>query len=170
MARASGLAMDGMLEGGFLHGASGVRYRMFAANATSWLEFSRPQSAPGGFLSGKLELKYFIGSNNRGRTYLFQRDGYWFETPVNWYAKRQLWDMAPNYLDAHEMPLTLPVDANCLHCHVTRVAAALPGAEPGEAYSVETRLGMPAVSFGRGDGGLSQRPLALQLPTRPEPV
>jgi len=26
------------------------------------------------------------------------------------------------------MPLTLPVDANCLHCHVTGVAAALPGA------------------------------------------
>jgi Flp pilus assembly protein TadD len=36
--------------------------------------------------------------------------------------------MAPNYLNAHEMPLTLPVDANCLHCHVSGVAAALPGA------------------------------------------
>jgi Cytochrome c3 len=27
--------------------------------------------------------------------------------------------MAPNYLNAREMPLTLPVDANCLHCHVS---------------------------------------------------
>jgi hypothetical protein len=26
------------------------------------------------------------------------------------------------------MPLTLPVDANCLHCHVSGVATALPGA------------------------------------------
>ena len=36
--------------------------------------------------------------------------------------------MAPNFLNAHEMPLTLPVDANCLHCHVSGVAQALPGA------------------------------------------
>lgn len=36
--------------------------------------------------------------------------------------------MAPNYLNAHEMPLTLPVDANCLHCHVSDAAAAVSGA------------------------------------------
>ncbi len=76
----------------------------------------------------RCELAYFVGSNTRGRTYLFERDGYWFETPVNWYAKKRVWDMAPNYLTAGEMPLTLPVDANCLHCHVSSVAAALPGA------------------------------------------
>jgi hypothetical protein len=101
---------------------------IFEREGTPRLSFTRPASAPGGYLSGELELKYFIGSNTRGRTYLFQRDGYWFETPVNWYAKKRVWDMAPNYLEAHEAPLTLPVDANCLHCHVTGVAAALPGA------------------------------------------
>jgi cytochrome c554/c'-like protein len=75
-----------------------------------------------------VKLAYFIGSNTRARTYLFERDSYWFETPVNWYAKKRVWDMAPNYLNAREMPLTLPVDANCLHCHVSGVATARPGA------------------------------------------
>jgi thioredoxin-like negative regulator of GroEL len=79
-------------------------------------------------LSGEVELHYFVGSNTRGRTYLFERDGLWFEAPVNWYAKKRLWDMAPNFQNAHDMPLTLPVDANCLHCHATGVAVALPGA------------------------------------------
>jgi hypothetical protein len=128
MARASGAAIDGLMRGSFTHAASGVHYSIFERNGAGWLSFARPATAAGGYLSGEVELKYFIGSNTRGRTYLFERDGYWFETPVNWYAKKRVWDMAPNYLNTHEMPLTLPVDANCLHCHVSGVAAALPGA------------------------------------------
>jgi Tfp pilus assembly protein PilF len=128
MARASGPAMNGLIEGNFTHAASGVQYRIFTRDGAAWLSYARPAVATGGYLNGEVKLAYFIGSNTRGRTYLFERDGYWFETPVNWYAKKRVWDMAPNYLTAHEMPLTLPVDANCLHCHVSGVAAALPGA------------------------------------------
>ncbi len=128
MARASGPASQGMMEGGFTHGPSGVTYRIFRRNGAGWLSYARSAAQPGGYLNGELELQYFVGSNTRGRTYLYQRDGYWFETPVNWYAKKRVWDMAPNYLSAHETPLTLPVDANCLHCHATGVATALPGA------------------------------------------
>ena len=128
MARASGRAMDGLIEGTFTHAASGVHYRIFKRDGAGWLSYARSAAAAGGYLNGEVELAFFIGSNTRGRTYLFERDGYWFETPVNWYAKKGVWDMAPNYLTAHEMPLTLPVDANCLHCHVSGVAAALPGA------------------------------------------
>jgi hypothetical protein len=135
MARASGPALDGLMEGSFTHEASGVHYRIFKRDGAAgehdgagWLSYARPETAAGGYLNGEVKLAYFVGSNTRGRTYLFERDGYWFETPVNWYAKKRVWDMAPNYLNAREMPLTLPVDANCLHCHVSGVAAALPGA------------------------------------------
>jgi len=128
MARASGAAMDGLIKGSFTHAASGVHYRIFERDGAGWLSYARPETAAGGYLSGEVKLAYFIGSNTRGRTYLFERDGYWFETPVNWYAKKRVWDMAPNYLDAREMPLTLPVDANCLHCHVGGVGVALAGA------------------------------------------
>jgi Flp pilus assembly protein TadD len=128
MARASGPAMEGLMEGRFLHAASGVQYHIFKREGAGWLSYARPAATPGGYLNGEVKLAYFIGSNTRGRTYLFERDGYWFETPVNWYAKKGVWDMAPNYLNAHEMPLTLPVDANCLHCHVSGVATAVPGA------------------------------------------
>jgi tetratricopeptide (TPR) repeat protein len=128
MARASGPASDGLMEGSFTHAASGVHYRIFQRDGAGWLSYARPATTAGGYLNGEVNLAYFVGSNTRGRTYLFERDGYWFETPVNWYAKKRVWDMAPNFLDAHEMPLTLPVDANCLHCHVSGVAVALPGA------------------------------------------
>jgi tetratricopeptide (TPR) repeat protein len=128
MARASGTAMQGLTLGGFTHDRSGVSYRVFTRDGAAWMSYARPETAAGGYLNGEVKLAYFIGSNTRGRTYLFERDGYWFETPVNWYAKKRVWDMAPNYQNAQEMPLTLPVDANCLHCHVSGVVQVLPGA------------------------------------------
>src|ERR1700729_1999644 len=82
MARASGAAMDGLMEGSFAHAASGVHYKIFERDGTGWLSYARPETAPDGYLNGEVKLAYFIGSNTRGRTYLFERDGYWFETPV----------------------------------------------------------------------------------------
>lgn len=127
MRQASGPAMEGLIPGAFTHTASGIHYTLFARDGAAWLSYERPNAAPGRYLKGEEELRYFIGSGTRGRTYLFDQKGWWFESPVNWYSKKQVWDMAPNYLSAREMPFTLPVDPNCLHCHATGVQASLPG-------------------------------------------
>jgi predicted CXXCH cytochrome family protein len=124
MANASGPAVDGLVPADFEHAASGVHYRVFAQGGQAWLTYQR-EGVPGRELEGREQLRYYIGSGRRGRTYLFERQGYWFESPINWYAKRQMWDMAPNFLSAREAPLTLPVDPGCLHCHASGVAAAL---------------------------------------------
>ena len=126
MANASGLATEGFIAADFLHQASGVHYRIDEDRGRVWLHYERDD--PARALSGQRELRYFIGSGKRGRTYLFEQQGYWFEAPINWYGKKQLWDMAPNYLTAREMPLTLPVDRGCLHCHASGVASSLPEA------------------------------------------
>jgi predicted CXXCH cytochrome family protein len=124
MANASGPAIDGLIPADFEHAASGVHYKVFAQDGQVWLSFDRA-SVPGRELEGREQLRFFLGSGRRGRTYLFERQGYWFESPINWYAKKRMWDMAPNYLSAQEAPLTLPVDPGCLHCHASGVAAAL---------------------------------------------
>jgi predicted CXXCH cytochrome family protein len=135
MANASGLAADGFLPGSFTHEGSGVSYRMAERDGRVYLDFSRetPLGAAHGTeddrsLNGQRELKYFLGSGKRGRTYLFDQDGYWFEIPVNWYGKKRVWDMAPNYQNAREMPLTLPVDPGCLRCHGSNAQPSLPEA------------------------------------------
>jgi predicted CXXCH cytochrome family protein len=121
MAQASGLAIDGLLPGDFTHAASGVRYRLFLRDGRAWLSYERPNAPPEKALKGEQELTYFVGSGQRGRTYLFQKNGYWFESPVNWYGKQRVWDMNPKSIDVREMPLTLKVDRGCLHCHSTGV-------------------------------------------------
>lgn len=127
MARASGVATDGLIPGDFAHTASGIHYRLFLQDGRAWLSYQRSHATPERTLDGKQELLYYLGSGKRGRTYLFQREGFWFEIPVNWYAKKKIWDMAPHYLQAKEMPLTLPVDPGCLHCHASGVQPSLPG-------------------------------------------
>jgi hypothetical protein len=129
MANASGPAAAGFLPGEFTHAASGVTYKLEKTDGHVYLNFERDEGARQDWpLKGRRELEYFIGSGRRGRTYLFEQDGYWFEIPVNWYAKKHIWDMAPNYLNAKEMPLTLPVDPGCLRCHSSGAQSSLPEA------------------------------------------
>jgi hypothetical protein len=134
MARASGPAKDGFLPANFSHAASGITYQVVEQDGRVLLKFSREAAANQRLgsedtsLKGERELQYFLGSGTRGRTYLFEQDGYWFEIPINWYAKKHIWDMAPNYLNAKEMPLTLPVDPGCLRCHSSDAQPSLPEA------------------------------------------
>lgn len=126
MANASGPAGQGFIPGDFTHAESGIHYQISQQSGRVWLSFAR--NDPARPLNGGRELRYFLGSGRRGRTYLFEERGYWFEAPINWYGKKQLWDMAPNYQSAKEMPLTLPVDPGCLHCHTSGIASSLPDA------------------------------------------
>jgi predicted CXXCH cytochrome family protein len=135
MANASGPAPDGFIPGQFVHAASGVRYRVAEEAGQVWLSYERESASTEKTLKGQQALRYFIGSGKRGRTYLFERSGYWFESPINWYGKKQIWDMAPNFQSAREVPLTLPVDPGCLHCHASNVARSLP--EARNLYSAE---------------------------------
>ena len=128
MANASGPAAEGFLPADFVHVASGVHYRVTEEAGNVWLSYERESRSPDKALKGRQELRYFIGSGKRGRTYLFEQPGYWFEAPINWYAKKQIWDMAPNQRHDREMPLTMPVDPGCLHCHASNVARSLPEA------------------------------------------
>jgi len=126
MAHASGLATENLIPADFTHGLSGVHYRIFADNGRAWLSFNREGGSP---IHGKRELLYYIGSGRRGLTYLFADDGFVFESPINWYGDRQVWDMTPAYQSDREMPLNLPAHTSCLHCHVSGMRAPIDGTE-----------------------------------------
>ncbi len=137
MAQASGPASDNLIVGDFRHKKSGINYRIYTQDGKVWLSFDRPGDPS---VRGKRELLYYIGQGRRGRTYLFSVDGFVFESPVNWYADKHMWDMAPAYGDVHEAPMNLPALASCLDCHVSGIQPPLQGTEnrykmPVFAYS-----------------------------------
>jgi predicted CXXCH cytochrome family protein len=134
MAHASGPASDTVASDAvspveFDHKPSGVHYRIYREGERAWLSYDRPGNGRPGdpSLHGKKELLYYIGSGRRGRSYLFETDGFLFESPVNWYANKQTWDMAPAYQSAKEIPLNLPAYTSCLHCHVSGMQPPLKG-------------------------------------------
>lgn len=132
MAQASGAAANGLIDANLKQSTTQVEYRIRKQGDLVVLSFERPSVESGGVLlpelKGSRTLRYFIGSGLRGRTYLFETNNYWFETPINWYARKKVWDMAPNFLHASEMPLTLPVDPGCLRCHATGAQPSMPEA------------------------------------------
>jgi len=126
MAHASGPATDALTPAEFTHKESGIHYRLYEENGRAWLSFDRLGDLQ---VRGKRELLYYVGSGRRGRSYLFETAGFLFESPVNWYANKQVWDMAPAYQTAREMPLNLPAYTSCLHCHVSEMQAPAKGTD-----------------------------------------
>ena len=56
------------------------------------------RDADGGVLSEvEAEVRYALGSGTRGITYLIERDGYLFQSPIAWFAQKRRWDISPGY-------------------------------------------------------------------------
>lgn len=153
MARGSGAAAAALLPGTFHHASSGIDYSIFERDGAAWMSFSRPADTAKGALDGQYQLAYFIGSGERGRTYLYQQGQQWFELPINYYTARARWAMTPAYEAAPRLPGSLPIDPNCLHCHTSLTQPALPTAR--NAYAAT-----PFLQGGVGCSGCHGDPAA----------
>ena len=168
MANASGPAMDGFIAGELEQPGAGIEYRVHEADGQVWLSFASHRDPE---VHGKRQLRYYIGSGKRGRTYLFSVDGFWFESPVNWYGQKKAWDMTPAYQDAREAPLNLPLAASCLACHTSGMSAPAAGTENRYGYPLIQHVGITCKSC-HGDGkahvagGSILNPAKLQGPRR----
>lgn len=124
MARTSGPALPELIEGSFEHAPSRVSYRILRQARTGVLTYDRAGSPE---LHGSQPLKYYVGSKTRGRTFLFEIDGFLYQAPINYYTAKDGWEMSPGYSQLREMELNHPVDSTCLFCHSSRVQPALKG-------------------------------------------
>ncbi len=56
-----------------------------------------------------------MGSGQRGRSYLVEKDGRFFQSPISWYGTKDIWDLSPGFgKDRH---FSRNVNAQCLYCH-----------------------------------------------------
>jgi predicted CXXCH cytochrome family protein len=65
------------------------------------------------------DVHYAVGSGARGRTYLVERNGYLFQSPISWYSGKGRWDLTPG-LEAAEV-FERPARPGCLFCHTSVV-------------------------------------------------
>lgn len=67
------------------------------------------------------EAHYLLGSGTRGFSYLTERDGFLFQTPISWFAQKQIWDHSPGF--GPDWHTGRPVGELCLSCHTNRVVS-----------------------------------------------
>ena len=60
-----------------------------------------------------------IGSGTRGRSYLYERDGSVWQSPISWFSEKQIWDVSPGFavMDHSQRGIV----AQCLFCHTNHV-------------------------------------------------
>ena len=73
------------------------------------------------------EVQYVIGSGRQGFSYLIERDGFLFQSPITWYSKDERWGLSPSY-ENKNYHFDRPVISECLFCHANaaeRVSSAI---------------------------------------------
>lgn len=67
-------------------------------------------------------IAFEVGSGRRGRSYLVNREGLLFMSPITWYASQSRWDLSPGYEPGNHAGFQRRVSDGCLACHAGRVA------------------------------------------------
>jgi hypothetical protein len=65
-----------------------------------------------------MPIDYVLGSGSQGYSYLVDRDGYLFQSPVSWYSRKGIWDKSPGF--SNSVRAGRPVTVTCLYCHANR--------------------------------------------------
>ncbi len=104
--------------------ANGVRYTVEQRNGRVFHKATRRDA--GGTLLAEIEgeVRFALGSGTRGITYLIDRDGFLFQSPISWYAQHQRWDISPGYGEFTTQPnFERPIKPDCLFCHTNQFHA-----------------------------------------------
>jgi predicted CXXCH cytochrome family protein len=64
----------------------------------------------------RVEIAYAIGSGSRAVSYLIDRDGWLFQSPISWYTHKAVWDLSPSFEQRQDI-FERTVLGECLYCH-----------------------------------------------------
>jgi Flp pilus assembly protein TadD len=100
--------------------ATGLEYSIEQKGERVWHREKRRDSSGRVIAENEAEVQFVIGSGRQGLTYLIERDGFLFQSPISWYAQKARWDLSPGY-EKQNAHFERPVGPACLFCHANRV-------------------------------------------------
>ncbi|HZW31193.1 MAG TPA: cytochrome c3 family protein, partial [Isosphaeraceae bacterium] len=100
--------------------ANGLEYSIERREGRVFHQETRRDSAGRLVARNEAEVQFVLGSGSQGISYLIERDGFLFQSPISWYVQKRRWDLSPGYQrqNAH---FDRPVGPLCLYCHANRV-------------------------------------------------
>jgi tetratricopeptide (TPR) repeat protein len=116
MARSLGLPEQRQQpSGSFGHKFSGTTFEMHSSAS------GLTQTAERRGIRAKYPVVYVVGSGSHAYAYVVQVADYLFQSPVSYYTRKNVWDMAPGFEQDRLPDFTRPVTAECLLCHAGSV-------------------------------------------------
>ena len=61
-------------------------------------------------------VQFAIGSGTHAYSYLIQRDGVLYQSPVTWFSQKKTWDLSPSFA-GYYLRFERPILPGCLFCH-----------------------------------------------------
>lgn len=80
------------------------------------------------------EVQFVLGSRLHGATYVVNRGGRLFQSPISWFSHRGAWGLAPGYAEKFEH-FNRPIKAECLFCHTNDPATVTDRATPAKGMT-----------------------------------
>jgi Flp pilus assembly protein TadD len=66
------------------------------------------------------EVQFVLGSGRLGLSFLVERNGFLFQSPISWYSQKRRWELSPGY-EKQNPHFERGVVPGCLSCHANRV-------------------------------------------------
>jgi hypothetical protein len=98
-------------DGSFEHALSKTRFSIRSSPSGVWQSFERDGE------NGEQRVAYVIGSGAHAFGYLVRVGDHLFQSPLSYYTRRRLWDVAPGYETSRSPDFSRPVTLECLLCH-----------------------------------------------------
>jgi Flp pilus assembly protein TadD len=157
--------------------AKGVRYDIERRDGRLVHKATRRDEHGSVLSEVQAEVRYALGSGTRGISYLIDRDGFLFQSPIAWFAQQRRWDISPGYGGPNPRPnFERAIQRECLFCHTSQVrsvSGTLNRYEPpifeGHAIGCERCHGPGALHANRG-GASAEPDLTIVNPARLAPA
>jgi Flp pilus assembly protein TadD len=107
-------------SGGASFDAQGLRYSIIHEDGRVIHQETRHDASGRVVAQNQAEVSYVIGSGRQAFSFLIERDGFLFESPITWYARKRRWGLSPNY-EVRNYHFERPILSECLFCHANRV-------------------------------------------------
>ncbi len=113
-------ALDEAADGRTLFEAEGLEYSIERRDGRVFHRETRRDPSGRVVARNEAEVQYVLGSGNQGASFIIDRDGFLFQSPISWYSRERKWDLSPGYRGRNPH-FDRGVIATCLYCHANRV-------------------------------------------------
>jgi Tetratricopeptide repeat/Doubled CXXCH motif (Paired_CXXCH_1) len=102
--------------------SQGVQYTVERRDRRVFHKATRRDAAGSVLEEFEAEVRFALGSGTRGTTFLIERDGLLFQSPIAWFAQKARWDISPGYGDPSPRPnFERAIQPECLYCHTNQL-------------------------------------------------